>query len=415
MVIQPKLTLGAVGDKYEQEADQVAKQVMRQIHAPLSQPAAQSVPHTINDKVQRAQTIQPVPTTHGSTVDSGIESTINQTRGGGQPLADQIRAPMEQAFGADFSGVRVHTSAQSDRLNHSLQARAFTTGQDIFFRQGTYNPSSSGGQQLLAHELTHVVQQNGRAVQRTNFDKKESPVQRNIIQRDKVLYRGCSTERADATTLNNLAPTGSGEFGKGLYFWDDDFEAAVISAVAYNGNRTWSVIKITIPDNVYDQYVARELEFPSKMAEEYSEKPQIEMNMLDESGRNRIVERRTFVEGFRKLNQQAETAKDKAGLRIAGAENDKTTWGYDVIKGPSAADYSNPTLNQVKFEAMNVFTKNGARLEIVANGQPIHNYNKYKMAEKKQNVRKLVINNNLVFTKKYEYLRDKYKLSDSRS
>ena len=90
-----------------------------------------------------------------------LETSINQARGGGQAMADNIREPMEQAFGADFSGVKVHTDGQSDQLNRSIQARAFTTGQDVFFRQGEYNPGSRGGQELIAHELTHVVQQNG--------------------------------------------------------------------------------------------------------------------------------------------------------------------------------------------------------------------------------------------------------------
>jgi hypothetical protein len=72
---------------------------------------------------------------------------------------------MEPAMGADFSGVRVHTGGQADALNHHLSARAFTTGQDIFFKQGEYSPGSSGGRELLAHELTHVVQQNGDQVQ----------------------------------------------------------------------------------------------------------------------------------------------------------------------------------------------------------------------------------------------------------
>jgi hypothetical protein len=66
---------------------------------------------------------------------------------------------MEDSFGTDFSRVRVHTSSQSDTLNRQLQARAFTTGSDIFFRSGEYKPTSGAGQQLLAHELTHVVQQ----------------------------------------------------------------------------------------------------------------------------------------------------------------------------------------------------------------------------------------------------------------
>jgi ribonuclease HI len=66
---------------------------------------------------------------------------------------------MDRAFGSDFSGVRVHTDDRADRLNRSLDARAFTTGKDVFFRQGEYQPGSPAGNKLLAHELTHVVQQ----------------------------------------------------------------------------------------------------------------------------------------------------------------------------------------------------------------------------------------------------------------
>lgn len=90
-----------------------------------------------------------------------IEAAIARNRGGGQPLDAGVRVQMESAFGTDFSNVRVHTSTESDHLNQALSARAFTTGQDIFFRQGEYSPASSGGKELLAHELTHVVQQTG--------------------------------------------------------------------------------------------------------------------------------------------------------------------------------------------------------------------------------------------------------------
>jgi len=96
-----------------------------------------------------------------------LETSIQGARGSGQPLDENIRQPMEKAFGGvDFSGVKVHTDGQSDQLNRSIQARAFTTGEDVFFRQGEYNPGSRGGQELIAHELTHVVQQNSGAVQR---------------------------------------------------------------------------------------------------------------------------------------------------------------------------------------------------------------------------------------------------------
>ncbi|MBE8966440.1 DUF4157 domain-containing protein [Nostocales cyanobacterium LEGE 12452] len=100
-----------------------------------------------------------------------LEASINQARGGGVAIAANMREPMEQAFGADFSGVKVHTDGQSDQLNRSIQARAFTTGQDVFFRQGEYNPGSRSGQELLAHELTHVVQQKGGVLDTANVQR----------------------------------------------------------------------------------------------------------------------------------------------------------------------------------------------------------------------------------------------------
>jgi uncharacterized protein DUF4157 len=88
-----------------------------------------------------------------------VEQAIQSKRGSGQDLDKGVRTQMESAFGADFSGVRVHTDGEADTLNRHLNARAFTTGQDVFFREGGYNPGSSSGRELLAHELTHVVQQ----------------------------------------------------------------------------------------------------------------------------------------------------------------------------------------------------------------------------------------------------------------
>ncbi len=90
-----------------------------------------------------------------------VESTIERKRGGGHGLASGLRTEMESVFGTDFSGVRVHTDAEANALNRAVNAVAFTTGQDIFFGHGAYNPDSSPGRELLAHELTHVVQQGG--------------------------------------------------------------------------------------------------------------------------------------------------------------------------------------------------------------------------------------------------------------
>ena len=95
----------------------------------------------------------------GGPLDPQSQTQIESARGGGSPLDASVGAQVGGALGADFSAVKVHTGANADALNRSLSARAFTTGSDIFFSRGAYQPESSSGKQLLAHELTHVVQQ----------------------------------------------------------------------------------------------------------------------------------------------------------------------------------------------------------------------------------------------------------------
>jgi hypothetical protein len=92
-------------------------------------------------------------------VDEETADRIQSTRGGGQELDAGVRESMGAAMAQDFSGVRVHTSPESDDLNRQLGAEAFTTGNDVFFSDGAYDPDSGAGRELIAHELTHVVQQ----------------------------------------------------------------------------------------------------------------------------------------------------------------------------------------------------------------------------------------------------------------
>jgi hypothetical protein len=98
---------------------------------------------------------QPEVGLEGGALSDGLSARINSRRGGGQSLDDGTRSTMENSFGTSFKDVRVHTDAESDALNRSISAKAFTTGSDIFFRRDT----SPGDHSLLAHELTHVVQQ----------------------------------------------------------------------------------------------------------------------------------------------------------------------------------------------------------------------------------------------------------------
>jgi hypothetical protein len=162
--IQAKLTIGEVGDKYEREADRVAADVVQRINqpqavSPKQQETVQRQDMSEDKELQMKSLMQCREAIGGGQASTDLESSINSARGGGQPLDTDLQRSMGQVMGADFSGVKVHTNAQADQLNQSIQAKAFTTGQDVFFRQGTYEPGSRGGQELIAHELTHVVQQ----------------------------------------------------------------------------------------------------------------------------------------------------------------------------------------------------------------------------------------------------------------
>ena len=106
---------------------------------------------------------QPEPTvgSAGGPLGPATTARIEAARGTGSALDGATRGSMEGAFGTSFADVRVHTDSEADALNRGVSAVAFTTGSDIFFRQGAFQPGSSEGRQLLGHELTHVVQQRG--------------------------------------------------------------------------------------------------------------------------------------------------------------------------------------------------------------------------------------------------------------
>ncbi|AUT04154.1 hypothetical protein CLI64_00095 [Nostoc sp. CENA543] len=189
--VQPKLAIGAPGDKYEQEADRTAKLVVQRINAPA---IARS---TSEPSIQRRGGLE------GGEASTDLESAINSARSGGQPLDAGLQAKMSTAMGADFSGVRVHTDTQSDQLNRSIQAKAFTTGQDVFFRQGEYQPGSRGGQELIAHELTHVVQQNGGTVQRFSQQKSQMG-QISIVQKPNLNDKLIVNHNSDQNTIQRF-------------------------------------------------------------------------------------------------------------------------------------------------------------------------------------------------------------------
>jgi hypothetical protein len=172
-LVQAKLTVNAPGDKWEQEADRVAEKVTR---TPIAQRAE------LEDEAETPDVMtkpEPAPTVGGAfEAGEAFEQQLQAARGQGQPLPPALKEDFESKFSADFGGVRIHTDARSDQLNQSIQAQAFTTGQDMFFRRGMYDPASRSGQTVIAHELTHVVQQNQK--QRTMAISRPLAIQRLI-------------------------------------------------------------------------------------------------------------------------------------------------------------------------------------------------------------------------------------------
>ncbi|MGW8374958.1 DUF4157 domain-containing protein [Streptomyces sp. ODS28] len=148
--LQPKLTVGAADDPFEEEADRIAEQVTGQ-PAPTAggfrAPAFDGVP-----QVSR----KPDAASGGSSVGAGgglLDAAL--PHGGGRPLAAPVRAFLEPRFGRDFHAVRVHDDGASDALATRIRARAFTHGEHVHLRGG----ESEHDLPLMAHELTHVVQQ----------------------------------------------------------------------------------------------------------------------------------------------------------------------------------------------------------------------------------------------------------------
>ncbi|WP_422104867.1 DUF4157 domain-containing protein [Winogradskyella sp.] len=174
-VIQRKLAIGSADDVYEAEADAMADKVLGMsdsyIHAkqhsgPLLQRKCAACEEEMVQKKSLASEITPVVQRKSHSSEAGVVSQaltqqINSSQGNGHSLDKGTQRFMESRFGTDFSGVRIHTDTQAIQMSRDLNAQAFTVGNDIYFNEGKYNPNSNSGKHLLAHELTHTIQQGG--------------------------------------------------------------------------------------------------------------------------------------------------------------------------------------------------------------------------------------------------------------
>lgn len=192
--IQPKLRIGAVNDPAEAEADHVANQVMRMPdsrdsgaaeHAPPGPPTSALIGQEpvrrmcdecegelhrkpadgdgpTGDEMEEMPVRAKEASASGAKASPAAESAIGSLAGGGTPLAASERAFFEPRFGRSFANVRIHDGQKADTAAKSINARAFALGNSVAFAGGEYRPGSTEGRRLMAHELTHVVQNSGR-------------------------------------------------------------------------------------------------------------------------------------------------------------------------------------------------------------------------------------------------------------
>ena len=156
--LQRKLSIGASNDPLEHEADRVADQVMSM------QPNA-----TVNKAPVRIQRYSGQPNQGEGTAPASVDHVLSSA---GRPLEPTLRNNMEQRFGHDFSHVRVHTGGKAEQSAREVNANAYTVGNNVVFGAGQYAPQTQSGQRLLAHELTHVVQQ--RYIDATKVHRQEA-------------------------------------------------------------------------------------------------------------------------------------------------------------------------------------------------------------------------------------------------
>ncbi len=216
--VQAKLTIGEPNDTYEQEADAVADQVMKMpsnSRSGIQRKCAKCEEEELQMK-PLGPPIRPIVQKRsnavGGNAPSNLSKPLSGSKGSGQPMPTATQQFMGNGFGTDFSHVKIHTDNRAVQMNRQLNAKAFTNGSDIYFNQGQYNPQSTAGKHLLAHELTHVVQQgNGtsKIVQRSCPQGKTRETGKPITNNDCSHSREANPE--NFITHLYLVPSGSNQ------------------------------------------------------------------------------------------------------------------------------------------------------------------------------------------------------------
>jgi hypothetical protein len=171
--LQAKLTIGAVNDPLEHEADAAADRVMRMADPQVSLLSAEPALNRKcaaceeEDKGVQREAAGGDGLAGGSLAGAGAPPVVDQVLGSpGRALDPATHGFMASRFGADFGDVRIHTDTQAAQSAAAVEARAYTVGRDVVFGAGQYDPASTDGRRLLAHELAHTLQQDGGGLKR---------------------------------------------------------------------------------------------------------------------------------------------------------------------------------------------------------------------------------------------------------
>jgi hypothetical protein len=233
VTIQRKLSIGAVNDPLEHEADEVANQVMRMPGPDAIQRKCSDCEDEEAQRKPLTSFIQKKDTDSKKIASDSVHNQIQSTKSSGNSIPGTTKTFMESRFGADFSGVRIHTGAYASKLSDELNAQAFTVGNDIYFNSGKFSPDSLAGKHLLAHELTHTIQQ-----------RKTDPA-RHTLQRLTASATGTPHDglcggftRSFNFTLDNAAPT-DGYMVQKIERYDNEVKCPGMGACPANPSQTY--------------------------------------------------------------------------------------------------------------------------------------------------------------------------------
>ncbi len=294
MFIQPKLAIGKPGDKYEVEADSMADKVVgkqnndsgilqkktgdeeiqkKTLAAEVTPFIQKKEAKKEEEPVQKMEEEEAVQSKEDEEVQSKKEEEIqskatkikpvNQTKTfesklrkgkDGQELGHKVRNEMETGFGSDFSHVRIHNDSEAAKMSASIGAQAFTHGNDIYFNKGKFNPNSKGGKILLAHELTHTIQQTGMIQRQSSesggFDSTIAIKHRYLKSREFQVDNGNVTLTSNAQWDRGVEHCGSADYSvilheKGMIY-DSSYTEERFS-VENSNTATWN----NLPSGTY--------------------------------------------------------------------------------------------------------------------------------------------------------------------